>query len=414
MFEDFPNKAGVGNAALLPSLRSPPAGRWEETSNKRPILTPPFNTQAKRLASVQVRRKVSRADGTQGDLYRYAFVGNANLKAVGYHTAGAIERSDALVDLVVPAPVAGPRDLIVRIKAVSVNPVDTKVRAGVNPPAGTARILGYDACGVVEAVGPDVTLFKPGDPVFYAGDITRPGTNAELHVVDERIVGPKPDSIDWAEAAALPLTSVTAWEALFDRLDIRHAVPGANAILIIGSGGVGAMAIQLARALTDLVVVTTAALPEGGDRVRSLGADQVIDFRLPLADEFAKLGIDAPAFVFSTTHTDEHLPEIAKLIAPQGRLALIDDPSSLDIVSLKSKMISVHWEYMFGRAMYQTADMAQQHALLTEVTRLVDAGRIVSTVGERLSPINAATLRLAHARVESGMARGKIVVEGWA
>ncbi len=335
------------------------------------------------------------------------------MKAVGYYAAGPIDRHDALVDLILPTPVAGPRDLIVRVHAVSVNPVDTKVRAAATPGEGEARILGYDAAGVVEAVGPDVTLFRPGDAVFYAGDITRPGTNAELHAVDERLVGRKPASIDWAGAAALPLTSITAWEALFDRLDVRRPVPGANAILIVGSGGVGSIAIQLAKVLTDLTVVATAS-PEGRDRARSLGADHVIDHRQPLAEGFAALGIDAPGFVFSTSHTQEHLPEIAKLIAPQGRLALIDDPKALDIVALKSKMVSVHWEYMFGRAMYRTADMTGQHALLNEVARLVDAGGIVSTMTERLSPINATTLRDAHARVESGKARGKIVVEGWA
>jgi NADPH2:quinone reductase len=334
------------------------------------------------------------------------------MKAVGYYAAGPIDRQEALVDLSLPNPVAGPRDLIVRVRAVSVNPVDTKVRAAMSP-EGRARILGFDAAGIVEAIGTDVTLFKPGDHVFYAGDITRPGTNSELHAVDERLVGRKPKSLDWAAAAALPLTSITAWEALFDRLDVCRAVPGANAILIVGSGGVGSMAIQLARNLTGLAIVATAALPEGGDAVRALGADYLIDYRAPLGDGFAALGIDAPGFVFSTTHTQQHIPEIVKLIAPQGRIAFIDDPASLDIVALKSKMLSAHWEYMFGRSMFRTADMIEQHTLLNEVARLVDAGQIVSVPAERLSPICAATLRQAHAHVESGTARGKIVIEGW-
>ncbi len=336
------------------------------------------------------------------------------MRAIGYHTAGSIERPDALVDLALPSPVPNPRDLVVRVRAVSVNPVDTKVRAGVQPAEGLARVLGYDAAGIVESVGSAVTLFKPGDEVFYAGDISRQGTNAELHAVDERIVGRKPRSIDWAAASALPLTSITAWEAMFDRLGVSRPVPGADAILIIGSGGVGSIAIQLAKALTKLTIISTAALPEGESWPRSLGADYVIDYRQLLAVQVEKLGIGAPGFVFSTTHTQGNIPEIAKLIAPQGRLAFIDDPTSLDIVSLKPKMVSAHWEYMFGRAIYQTPDLIEQHRLLNEVADLVDAGRVVSAITERLSPICADTIRQAHARVESGTLRGKIVIEGWA
>lgn len=335
------------------------------------------------------------------------------MKAVGYYRAGPIRNSDSLVDLTISPPSLQPHDLLVRVHAISVNPVDTKVRMGVEPKDGGAKILGYDAAGIVEAVGPAATLFKPGDEVFYAGDITRPGTNAELHAVDERLVGRKPASLDWAAAAALPLTSITAWEALFDRLDVHRPVPGANAILIVGSGGVGSIAIQLAKAMTELTIVTTASLPEGEARARSLGAHHVIDYRQPLDKAYAALGVGAPGFVFSTTDTKEHLPEIGRLIGPQGRIACIDDPDMLDIVELKSKMLSVHWEFMFGRAMYQTADMIEQHRLLNEVAALVDAGRVVSTMTERLSPISAATLREAHARVEAGTARGKIVLEGW-
>jgi NADPH:quinone reductase len=336
------------------------------------------------------------------------------MKAVGYYAAGPIDRPDALVDLSLPLPTPTTHDLIVRVHAISVNPVDTKVRAAANPDQGNPRVLGFDSEGVVEAVGTDVSLFKAGDEVFYAGDIMRPGCNSELHAVDERLVGRKPGSISWAEAAALPLTSITAWEALFDRLDVRRPVAGAQAILIVGSGGVGSMAIQLAKDLTDLTVITTASLPEGEAWVRTLGADHVIDYRRPLAEGFAGLGIDAPGFVFSTTHTHEHITEIVKLIAPQGRIAFIDDPPSLDIVCLKSKNLSAHWEYMFSRAMYRTADMIEQHKLLSEIARLVDAGRITSAMTECLSPICAETIRNAHARVESGSLRGKIVIEGWA
>lgn len=337
------------------------------------------------------------------------------MKAVGFYMKGPIDRPDALVDIDVPAPQPGPRDLLVRVKAVSVNPVDTKVRVRADPPAGTARILGFDASGVVEAIGPQVTLFKPGDEVFYAGDITRPGTNAELHAVDERIVGRKPTSLDWAAAAALPLTALTAWEALFDRLDINRPVPGARAILIIGAaGGVGSIAVQLVKALTDLPVIASASRLETQEWVRGLGADHVIDHRKPLAEQVAGLDAGAPGFVFSTTHTGEHLSEIVTLIAPQGRLALIDDPQAFDIMPLKTKAISAHWEFMFARSMFQTADMEAQHTLLNDVARLVDDGRVTSTVTERRSPICAATLREVHALIESGRARGKIVLEGWA
>lgn len=335
------------------------------------------------------------------------------MKAVGYYEPGAISRHDALVDLELPVPTVAPHDLLIRVHAISVNPVDTKVRAAAAPAKGQARVLGFDASGTVEAVGSQVTLFKPGDEVFYAGAINRPGTNAELHAVDERLVGRKPKSIDWAQSAALPLTSITAWEAIFDRLDVRRPVSGAHAILIVGSGGVGSIAIQLARALTDLTIITTASLPEGEERVRALGAHHVIDYRQSLASGIKGLNTSAPGFVFSTTHTREHLADIVDLIAPQGRIAFIDDPASLDIVSLKSKMLSAHWEYMFGRSMYQTPDMVEQHLLLNKVADLIDNGSVASTLTKRLSPICARTLTEAHELVEKGLTGGKVVLEGW-
>ena len=248
------------------------------------------------------------------------------MRAVGFHKPLPIEDDQSLLDLTLPDPVPGPRDLLVRVRAVSVNPVDTKVRMRANPQEGQPQVLGYDAAGVVEAVGPEVTRFKAGDAVFYAGALGRPGTNAELHLVDERIVGAKPATLSFAEAAAMPLTTITAWEALFDRLDLRKPVPGAAPALLIvgGAGGVGSMATQLARQLTDLTVIATASRPETAEWSRTLGAHHVIDHTKPLAAEVAALGLGAPGFVFSTTHTDRHLPEIGKLIAPQGRFALID------------------------------------------------------------------------------------------
>ncbi|WP_176073503.1 zinc-binding alcohol dehydrogenase family protein [Brucella intermedia] len=337
------------------------------------------------------------------------------MKAVAYQNAGKLDRTDSLVDVTLDKPVAAGRDLLVQVEAISVNPVDYKIRSGVSPDAGQWKVLGWDAVGTVVETGDQVRDFKPGDRVWYAGSLTRPGANSEFHLVDERIAGRKPASLSNSEAAALPLTSITAWEMLFDRLDVRRPVAGAaNAILIIGgAGGVGSIAIQLARALTDLTVIATASRPETQDWVRQLGAHHVIDHRKPLAEQVEALGIGAPAFVFSTTQTPDHLSEIVRLIAPQGRFGLIDDPDKLDIMPFKRKSVSVHWELMFTRPIYQTADMTEQGRLLNEVAKLVDEGKIRTTLTEVLSPINAANLKAAHGVLESGKAKGKIVLEGW-
>ncbi|WP_338664170.1 zinc-binding alcohol dehydrogenase family protein [Pararoseomonas sp. SCSIO 73927] len=338
------------------------------------------------------------------------------MRAIGYQTSLPINREDSLLDIDLPAPEPRGRDLLVEVRAVSVNPVDTKVRMRAAAEPGGHKVLGWDAAGIVKAVGPDVTRFRPGDAVFYAGDITRPGTNAELHLVDERIVGTKPASLGFAEAAAMPLTAITAWEALFDRLQVKtHAVPGAaRALLIVGgAGGVGSITIQLARKLTDLTVIATASRPETRDWALELGAHHVVDHSRPLAAEVAALNLGAPGFVFSTTQTDKHLAEIAELIAPQGRFALIDDPATLDVSVLKRKSISLHWELMYTRSMFGTPDMGEQGALLDEVSRLVDAGTLRTTLTETFGPINAANLRRAHALIESGKARGKVVLEGF-
>lgn len=337
------------------------------------------------------------------------------MKAIGYRTPGPIDRADALEDVDLPRPRAEGRDILVEVVAISVNPVDTKVRRSAAPEPGQVKVLGWDAVGRVAEVGADVTGFAVGDEVFYAGSITRPGANAEFHLVDSRIVGPKPATLSSAEAAALPLTAITAWEMLFDRLDIRRPVPGAaDAILIVGgAGGVGSIAIQLARALTDVTVIATASRPETQDWVRSLGAHHVVDHARPLAEQIEALGLGAPAFVFSTNESHRHGADIAALIAPQGRFGLIDDPVGLDVMGFKRKSVSIHWELMFTRAIFGTPDMDAQGRLLAEVARLVDAGRIRTTLTETLSPIDAATLRQAHALIETGKARGKIVIEGF-
>lgn len=337
------------------------------------------------------------------------------MKAVGYQVPGPIDADVSLVDINLPEPSPVGRDLLVEVKAISVNPVDYKVRRSTAPEDGGWKVLGYDAAGIVRAVGSDVTLFRPGDEVFYAGSITRQGTNSQLHLVDERIVGSKPGTLDWAEAAALPLTTLTAWEAFFDRLDVNKPVPGAApAVLIIGgAGGVGSVAVQIARQRTDLTVIATASRPATRDWVKALGAHHVLDHSKPLASQIEALGIGAPAFVFSTTHTGEHAADIAELVAPQGRLCLIDDPTGFDIMPFKRKAISIHHELMFTRAIYETPDMAQQGRILNEASAMVDAGTLRTTLTDRMAPINAANLKHAHALLECNTARGKIVLEGF-
>jgi len=322
---------------------------------------------------------------------------------------------NCLVDTELPDPVASGRDLLVRIRAVSVNPVDTKVRRSLPPGDAGPRVLGYDAAGVVEAVGPQVTLFKPGDEVWYAGSRLRPGTNAELHLVDERIVGRKPASLDFAQAAAMPLTAITAWEALFDRLGLALGKPHDAGTLLItaGAGGVGSIAIQLARRLTGARVVATASRPESRAQAQALGAHLVIDHSQPLSKALAAAGIRWVERVFSVSHTHLHFAEIAKAIAPQGRVCVIDDPEPIDVRLLKARCASLHWEAMFTRPSFETPDMAEQGRLLGQLAALVDEGLIRSTHARTLGRIDARTLRDAHAAVESGHTVGKIVLAGF-
>jgi len=335
------------------------------------------------------------------------------MRAIGYKDPGTLLEPQALLDIDLPTPEPTGRDLLVEVKAISVNPVDVKLRARIGPDAGQWKVLGWDAVGIVRSVGSEAVLFHPDDAVFYAGAIDRPGTNSEFHLVDERIVGKKPTCLDWASAAALPLTAITAWEGLFDRLEIGRPVAGAAPVLLIigGAGGVGSIAIQLARNLTKLQVIATASRPETVDWVTKMGAHRVIDHSQPLAKQISELGLGAPAFVFSTTQSAQHLSEIAALIAPQGRFALIDDPPSVDISAFKKKSVSVHWESMFTRSLFQTADMEEQGKLLSKVAGLVDQGMIRTTMTERLSPINAENLKQAHAQIEKGTMIGKLVLE---
>jgi len=337
------------------------------------------------------------------------------MKAVGYQTNLPIDDPQALVDITLPEPVAQGHDLLVEVRAVSVNPVDTKVRKSAAPEQGEWKVLGWDATGIVKAVGPDVTLFQPGDRVWYAGSIARAGSNSELQLVDERIVGRMPQSLDFGAAAALPLTSLTAWEMLFDRLQVPTGDEGQHkTLLVIGAaGGVGSILVQLARQLTRVTIIGTASRPETREWTLKHGAHHVIDHSQPLTEEFARAGLPAPDYVISLTHTEHHFDQIVEVIAPQGKFGLIDDPAPIDVRKFKRKAVSLHWELMFTRALFNTADMIEQHHILNRVAELVDAGTIRTTVNEKFGAINADNLKRAHALLESNRAQGKIVLEGF-
>jgi zinc-binding alcohol dehydrogenase family protein len=341
------------------------------------------------------------------------------MKAIGYTQSLPISNPESLVDIELPQPMASGHDLLVRIKSIAVNPVDYKIRQNVAPQADKYKVLGWDAVGEVIAVGDLVTQFKPGDKVFYAGDLNRQGGNAEFQLVDERIVGNKPKSLSDSEAAALPLTAITAWELLFERLGIKQQQPDLkkqsnDIILIIGAaGGVGSILVQLASALTGATVIATASRESSAKWVKKLGADYVIDHSKPLVEQIELLAIGQVTHVASLTHTDSYLDSYVELLAPKGKIALIDDPKSLDINKLKLKSLSLHWEFMFTRSMFKTDDMNEQHLLLNRVSDLIDQGYIQTTVGKNLGTINASNLRAAHKELESGRSIGKIVLEGF-
>jgi zinc-binding alcohol dehydrogenase family protein len=337
------------------------------------------------------------------------------MKAVALTHYLPISDPQSLFDTELPKPIPNAHDLLVHVEAVSVNPVDTKVRAPKPQVEAAPRVLGWDAAGIVEAVGASVTRFKPGDEVYYAGDITRPGSNAEFQLVDERIVGHKPHTLTFAEAAALPLTTITAWEALFERLHLdRHGANQGQSLLIIGgAGGVGSIAIQLAR-LAGLVVIATASRPETQKWVTSLGANHVVDHRQHLPTQLGALNFACVHYIANFSNTDIYWSVMAELIRPQGKIVgIVENSAPIDLNLLKSKSAGFAWEFMFTRAMYQTPDMAIQGALLDEVAALVDAKKLRTTLAETLSPINAANLRQAHARLESGRTLGKLVLAGW-
>lgn len=340
------------------------------------------------------------------------------MKAIAYRPGSAASDPSALSDVETAVPQPGPHDVLVRVRAVSVNPLDTKVRRGLVVVPEGVDTLGWDASGVVESVGGEVSLFKPGDEVFYAGSFHLPGSNAELHRVDERMVGLKPQSLTFAEAAAVPLAGLTAWQLLFERLGVRHeGEPGfraaneAGSLLVLGgAGGVGSLLIQLARRLTSLTVIATASRQDSRDWCLSLGAHHVVDHRHSLTEQIRALGVPGVTHVASLTHTADHFADLVELLEPHGKLGVIDDHVTLDAAPLKGKSLSLHWEMVFTRPLFHTRDLMVQHQILTRLAQLIDQGVVRSTLTTTLTPLNAASLLEAHRRVEAGGVIGKVVV----
>jgi zinc-binding alcohol dehydrogenase family protein len=335
------------------------------------------------------------------------------MKAIGYQKSLPIENDLSLQDIELETPTADGHDILVEVKAVSVNPVDFKIRQAMPAADGEYKVIGWDATGVVKSVGENVSLFKPGDKVWYAGDITRSGSNAQFQLVDERIVGHMPSSLSYGEAAALPLTSITAWELLFDRLNVAKNDDSKSILVIGAAGGVGSIMVQLLKQRTKLNIIASASRPETISWLEDLGADTIVNHRNLLSEEFAAKNLSEVDYVVSLNNTEQHLPEIEKVVKPQGQFALIDDPETLNIVPFKNKSVSVHWELMFTRSLFKTDDMQEQHVILNNVATMIDQGQIKTTVGEHLGKINAANLRKAHQHLETQTAKGKVVLEGF-
>lgn len=338
------------------------------------------------------------------------------MKAVALKAYLPISNPESLLDVTLETPVPQGRDLLVAVDAISVNPVDTKVRKPKDKVEDDFKVLGWDAVGRVVATGPDVSLFKVGDAVYYAGSIARPGSNSEFQLVDERIVGRKPASLSNAQAAALPLTAITAWEGLFDRLQIPHDKNAHSKTLLIigGAGGVGSIAIQLAKALTNVTIVATASREESAQWCKSLGADFIIDHHQSFSAQLKANGLQSPDYIFCLNNTDQHWANMAEAIKPQGHIcSIVELSGSVDLNLIKNKSVSFTWELMFTRSLFETEDMIEQHHLLNRLAALIDEGKLVTTVTEVLSPINAENLRKAHAKIEGGKTIGKIVLENW-
>lgn len=337
------------------------------------------------------------------------------MKAIGYTHSLDINEPNALVDLEIDKPSASGRDLLVKISAIAVNPVDYKIRQRVNPEGGEPKILGWDAVGEVVDIGSDVTKFAVGDRVYYAGDLTRPGSNAEFQLVDERIVGKAPKSLSDSDAAALPLTTITAYELLFDHLELKQqSEKSEEVVLVVGAaGGVGSIMLQLLKTLTGATVIATASRESSKNWVQELGADYVVDHSQPMAEQIKALNVGEVTHVASLNNTHQYIDTYVQIMKPKGKLALIDDPESLDVAKLKQKSLSLHWEFMFTRSMYETEDMAEQSRLLSHVSSLIDESKIKTTVGKHLGKICAKNLIQAHSILEEGQAIGKLVLEGF-
>ena len=343
------------------------------------------------------------------------------MKAIGYIKSLPINDPESLTDIELPQPVATGRDLLVKVKAIAVNPVDYKIRLNVASEDDNYKVIGWDAVGEVIATGEAATQFKPGDAVYYAGDLNRQGTNAEYQLVDERLVGSKPKSLSDAEAAALPLTTITAWELLFEHLSLQQQSPGSTeksdeVILVVGAaGGVGSILIQIAKVITGATIIATASRESSQAWVKKLGADHVVDHTKPLQPQIEDLGIGQVTHIASLNGTEYYFESYIDLLAPFGKIAMIDDPSKpLDVMKLKLKSQSLHIEFMFARSMFNAVDMDEQSRLLSRVADLVDQGYIQTTSGKNLGTINAENLKAAHEELESGKAIGKIVLQGFA
>jgi zinc-binding alcohol dehydrogenase family protein len=341
------------------------------------------------------------------------------MKAVGYINALPVNEEDALMDITLPQPTVEGRDLLIKVSAIAVNPVDCKIRQNVASENGEYKVIGWDAVGEVIAVGELATHFSPGDVVYYAGDLTRQGCNAEYQLVDERIVGVKPKSLSNAEAAALPLTAITAWELLFERLSIQQQSPEStektdDIILVVGAaGGVGSILLQLAATLTGATIVATASRESSQAWVKKLGAHYVVDHTQPLAPQIEALNIGQVTHIASLNGTDTYFETYTELLAPFGKIGLIDDPQNLNINLMKRKSLSLHWEFMYTHSMFQTQDMYKQGDLLHRVADLIDQGYLQTTIGKNMGVINAVNLKAAHTDIESGQSIGKIVLEGF-
>ena len=348
---------------------------------------------------------------------------NNLMKAIGFSRSLPISDSESLIDIQIPQPIAAGRDLLIKVNSIAVNPVDYKVRQLMPPEKGEQKVLGWDAVGEVIAVGDEATLFAPGDHVFYAGDLTRQGSNAEYQLVDERIVGTKPKSLTNAEAAALPLTAITAYELLFEHLAIKQCAPESTektseVILVVGAaGGVGSILVQLAKSITGATVIGTASREESRQWVKDLGADFVIDHTKSLKPQIdlliEKEELGPVTHVASLNSTESYFESYIDLLVPFGKIAMIDDPESLDVMKMKPKSLSLHIEFMYARSMFNATDMIEQHHLLNRVAELVDEGIIKTTIGKHFGIINAQNLRASHEQLESGKAIGKIVLESF-